>query len=36
MLDILPERHYTLLVVDIPYKFRITKSMFNDVPFKYS
>ena len=36
MLDIFPERHYTLPVVDIPYEFRITKSMFDDVPFKYS
>ena len=35
MLDILPKRHYTLLVADIPYGFRITGSMFDDVPFKY-
>ena len=35
MLDILPKRHYTLLVVDIPYGFRITGSMYDDVPFKY-
>ena len=35
MLDILPKRHYTLLVADIPYGFRITGSMFDDVSFKY-
>ena len=35
MLDILPKRHYTLLIADIPYGFRITGSMFDDVPFKY-
>ena len=35
MLSILPKRHYTLLIVDIPYGFRITGSMYDDVPFKY-
>ena len=35
MLDILPKRHYTLLVADIPYGFRISGSTFDDVPYKY-
>ena len=35
MLSILPKRHYTLLIVDIPYGFRITGFMYDDVPFKY-
>ena len=35
MLDILPKRHYTLLVTDKLYGFRITGSMYDDVPFKY-
>ena len=35
MLDILPKRHYTLLIIDIPYGFRITGSMYDDVSYKY-
>ena len=36
MLSILPKRHYTLLITNIPYAgFRITGSMYDDVPFKY-
>ena len=35
MLSILPKRHYTLLIADISYGFRITRSMYEDVPFKY-
>ena len=35
MLSILPKRHYTLLIVDIPYGFRITGSMYDDVSYKY-
>ena len=31
MLSILPKRHYTLLIVDIPYGFRIMGSMYDDV-----
>ena len=34
MLSILPKRHYTLLIADIPYGFRITGSMYDDEPFK--
>ena len=29
-------RHYTLLIADIPYGFRITGSMYDDVPYKYT
>ena len=35
MFDILPKRHYTLLVANIPYGFRISGSTFDDVPYKY-
>ena len=35
MLELLPKRHYTLLVVDIPYGFWITGSTYDDVPFRY-
>ena len=35
MLSILPKRHYTLLIADIPYGFRITGSMYDNVPYKY-
>ena len=35
MLDLLPRRHYTLLIADIPYGFRIVGSTYDDVPFKY-
>ena len=35
MISILPKRHYTLLIVDIPYGFRITGSMYDNVPYKY-
>ena len=35
MLDILPKRHYTLLVADIPYGFIILGYTFDDVPYKY-
>ena len=35
MLSILPKRHYTLLIADIPYGFRITGSMYDDMPYKY-
>ena len=35
MLDILPKRPYTLLVTDIPYGFCITRSTYNDMPYKY-
>ena len=35
MLDILPKRHYTLVVADIPYGFRITSSTYDDVLYKY-
>ena len=34
-LTILPKRQYTLLIVDIPYGFRITGSMYDDEHFKY-
>ena len=32
---ILPKRHYTLLITDIPYGFWITRSMYDDLPYKY-
>ena len=35
MLRILLKMHYTLLIADIPYEFRIMGSMYDDVPFKY-
>ena len=35
MLDILPKRHYTLLVADIFYGFRISGSTYDDVSYKY-
>ena len=35
ILEILLKRHYTLLIGDIPYGFRITGSMYDDFPFKY-
>ena len=35
MLDILPKRHYMLLVADIPYRFRITGFTYDDVLYKY-
>ena len=35
MLELLPRRHYTLLIADIPYGFRIAGSTYDDVPFKY-
>ena len=35
MLDILPKWHYTLLVADIPYGFRVSGSTYDDVPYKY-
>ena len=35
MLDPLPKRHYTLLIIDIPYGFWITGSMYDDLPYKY-
>ena len=35
MLNILPKRHYTLLIANIPYGFRITRSMYDDFPYKY-
>ena len=35
MLSILPKRHYTLLIANISYGFRITGSMYDDVPYKY-
>ena len=34
MLSILPKRHYTLLIADIPYGFHITGSIYDDKPFK--
>ena len=36
ILTILPKGNYTLLIVGIPYGFRITESMYDDVPYKYS
>ena len=35
MLSILPKRHYTLLIAEIQYGFRIMGSMYDNVPFKY-
>ena len=35
MLEILPKRHYRLLIVDIPYGFRIMGSTYDDMPYKY-
>ena len=35
MLSILPKMHCTLLIANIPYGFRITGSMYDDVAFKY-
>ena len=35
MLSILAKMHYTLLIADIPYGFRITGSMYDDVSSKY-
>ena len=35
MLSILPKRHYTLLIADIPFVFWITGSMYDDMPYKY-
>ena len=35
MLDILPKRHSRLLVMDIPYGFRIMGSTYDGVPSKY-
>ena len=35
MLNILSRRHYTLLVVDVLYGFRISGSIYDDVPYKY-
>ena len=36
MLSIFPKKHCTLLIADISYGFCITRSMYEDVPFKYS
>ena len=35
ILNILLKRHYILLIVDIPYGFRITRSIYDDKTFKY-
>ena len=35
VLDILPKRHYTLLMADIPSGFQISGSTYDDVAYKY-
>jgi hypothetical protein len=36
MLKLLPRKHYTLLIADIPYGFQLAGSTNNEEPYKYA